>query len=238
MVATGFFSISNINFTGARIDRDTRWSIERSVAGIQSYAFDGSIRRISNALGPNLEQESAPVVRIFLDDAILAAGKPHVILVIDEATVESFREGFSIPPGVNDIPLGIKLNHRGCLTPGVQFILGQISPVNDEHMILSVRTHPAHRTSYPLIRQGLGPRRIHFVTGWAALGVQRQWIKHREHDGQRRASPSHCERGCLPLHTHVITPLSIRYSRLQDDHRPSSQTRRSATWSSLGSAAR
>src|ERR1700688_2808774 len=74
-------------------------------------------------------------------------------------------------------------------------------------MILSIRTHPTNRPGYPLIRQGLGPIRIHFVLGRVALGIQWPGTNHREHGGQCcRARPSHNERVYLAIH--IITPLA------------------------------
>src|SRR3984893_2393238 len=87
--------------------------------------------------------------------------------------------------------------------PSVQLILRQVPLVNDEHMILSIRTHTSHRTGYPLIRQRPRPRRIDFVLGWVALPIQSQGTKCREDDGQSRRT-----RGCRTIHI-IISPTEF-----------------------------
>src|ERR1700730_7977329 len=176
------------------------------MTGIQCYTVDGSIRRICNSLRPNLEQKFLTIVGVFLDDAISTARKPYGILVINEAAVKSFRKNFSISPRVNDIPLGIKLNHRGRLMPSVQLILRKVPLVNDEHVILSICTYTSHRPSYPPIRQRSWPRGIDFVLGWVALPIQWQGTEPCEHEDQCRGT-----RGGCSVHI-IICPTELRPS--------------------------
>jgi len=62
MVATGLLSISHVHITITGIHSDSRRSIESGMAGIQSYALNSPVGRISNALLPDLEQDFATIV--------------------------------------------------------------------------------------------------------------------------------------------------------------------------------
>src|SRR6266850_4784371 len=87
---------------------------------IERFTLSGAIGGIEHALFPDLKQELASVVRIFLHHAGWSASDPHVVVLIEVTAVEACFEKLGIAPRINHVARGINLNYERSHAPGVQ----------------------------------------------------------------------------------------------------------------------
>jgi hypothetical protein len=104
-------------------------------------------------------------VRVFLHDPIGVAGDPQIVVAIDEAAVNRFRDNFGIAERIDDVAFGIELNDGGSGGAGFSFLLFQILPVHNEHVVLRIDADATQPSGYPIIGERPGPIRIHFEPG-------------------------------------------------------------------------
>src|SRR5215831_4199439 len=91
-VTTVPLAIGNKHVSVLTIDEDARRHEELRRVRIQRLALYGTVRGIEHALLPDLKQELASVVRIFLHHAGWSACDPHVVVLIGVTTVEACFE--------------------------------------------------------------------------------------------------------------------------------------------------
>ena len=111
-------TVRDIDVAVGRIDRDVGGLVQQGAAAVQARATAGRRRGIADPLGADLQQQRLAVVRILLDDAVAVAGDPDVVLVIDEAAVETGRHrgelrGARVAEMVHDVAVAVEFDHRG-----------------------------------------------------------------------------------------------------------------------------
>src|ERR1700688_3949461 len=71
----------------AWIDRDTCGSIKHLLTRIHIVSSGGAVRGVELSFRADLKQQFSAIVRIFLDDSVLATTNPYVALSVDSAAV-------------------------------------------------------------------------------------------------------------------------------------------------------
>src|SRR5438105_2863384 len=132
------FAIGHKNVAVLTIDEDARRHEELRRVRIEWLALRGAVRGIEYALLPDLKQELASVVRIFLHHTGWSAGNPHVVVFIGVTTVETRFEELRITPRIHHVTGRIKLNNKGSQAAGVQIAVNDVLPVEDEYMVLAI----------------------------------------------------------------------------------------------------
>ena len=157
-------AVSDIHVPVGRIHREARRLVQQRMARIQRSALSRAVRRVELPFGADLQQQFA-VTGIFLGDRIRVAAYPYIALVIEVAVVDSARNDLWISPGIDDVALRIKLDHRRRGFPDLFFLgrqgIGVGGPVHDENMVIGIDARAAHISRHPIIRQRLGPERVH-----------------------------------------------------------------------------
>jgi len=97
-------AIGDIDVSVRSIDGDARWKIKQFMAGIHWGAVNGAVGGIKMPLGANLEQQFAPIVRVFLYNRVFVARNPHVSLIVDRTAMQLPGKYVSISPGITTAP--------------------------------------------------------------------------------------------------------------------------------------
>ena len=170
-VAAPAFTVGDIDVTVLSVDKDAGRHEEVRRARIERRAFDGSVRGIVHALLPDLHEQLAAVMGIFLNHAGRGARDPHIVVRVEMTAVEArhrgggsrrcfdgFIEQLGISPGVDHFAGGIELDQGRRQAAGVQLALHDVLPIEDEHMILGIDADPAKPPS-PSGRAGASAKR-------------------------------------------------------------------------------
>jgi hypothetical protein len=113
-------------------------------------------------------------VTVFLDDSIAIARRPKIVLIVDEAAVGDIWNDFSVPEAIYYLAVGIEFDKRWRLLCNFCFLVRDVIPINDEHVILCVHTYTAYLSIYPALRQGPWPARIDYEFRATACACTRQ----------------------------------------------------------------
>ena len=89
----------------------------------------------------------------------------HIALVIEVAVVKTGRNHLWIPPGIDDVTLQVELDHGRRGLPNFFFTVCEVArvggPAHNEHMVPRIDALASHGAGQPVIRQRLGPERVH-----------------------------------------------------------------------------
>src|SRR6267142_5565298 len=144
---------------------------------IERFTLSGAIGGIEHALFPDLKQELASVVRIFLHHAVWSASDPHVVVLIEVTAVEACFEKLGIAPRINHVARGINLNYERSHAPGVQVDVQDILPIEDEYVVLAIHADSAQPSKHPSVWQRLRPGQIDLVLRRSVLRMRRRRTK-------------------------------------------------------------
>ena len=78
---------------------------------------------------------------------------PNVVFAVHVAVVEPVSQKNRIAPGVDDVPLWIKFEHRRRKGRPIEVVRYHILPVEDEYVIPVIDAHPAQATGEPTVTQ-------------------------------------------------------------------------------------
>src|SRR4029077_1517042 len=81
-------AIGHIHVAGRGIHRDACGSIQKHMTRVRGRSLGSAVRGVELSPGPDLEQHFASVMRVFLNDPILATTNPQIALPVDEAAVQ------------------------------------------------------------------------------------------------------------------------------------------------------
>src|SRR4029077_13100343 len=98
---------------------------------------------------------------------------------VHRAAVRVVWSRVGIAEGIHHVAVGVELNNHGRLMPGVEVVVRQIAPVQDEYVIARIYAQATDSTGHPEIRQRLGPAGIDFELGSLALRVHWSEIQER-----------------------------------------------------------
>jgi hypothetical protein len=140
-----------------------------------------------------------------LHDAVARASDPKIVFGIHGTTVGNAWCCVRIAEGIHDVAFGIEFDDHGRLMRGVQIVVGQVAPVQDEHMVARVNTDASDSSRYPEVRQRLGPVRIHFES--------RRLLRRQRCKTQDSRRKRHCRKKCRhsdDFHFHFdVFPLPL-----------------------------
>src|SRR5262245_29224630 len=94
---------------------------------------------------------------ILLNDPVAVSAYPNIVLVIDGAAVNEVWNGTRVPHRANDIAGGIEHDDRRRLQRSFFLLVGDVTPVDDDHMVMGIDANTAELPRDPTFRQGLGP---------------------------------------------------------------------------------
>src|SRR5262249_3817172 len=126
------------NVSVLTIDKDTRRHEELRRIRIERLTLDGTIRGIEHALFPDLKQELASVVGVFLHHSGRSASYPDVVVFVDMTAVEARFEKLGIAPRIDYIALRINLNNKRSHASRVQVHVQHILTIENEHVVLAI----------------------------------------------------------------------------------------------------
>src|SRR5580692_11829346 len=127
-------AIGDINVSIRGIDGDARGHEELRMTRIQSSTLEGRVGGIDNTSFPDLQLKFS-VVAVLLYDPVTIAGRPQIVLVVNEAAVGRIRNDLPITETIDHGAIGIELDERWGLLRDLRLLVGHIIPVNDEHVI-------------------------------------------------------------------------------------------------------
>jgi hypothetical protein len=133
------------------IHRYVGWHVKLRVARIQCPALESAIGRIDDTSFADLHQQLS-VVTVFLDNSIAIAGRPKIVLIVDDAAVGDIRNDFPVAEAIHYIAVGIEFNVRRRLLRNFLFLVRHVIAIDDENVILSVHANTAHLPDYPFVR--------------------------------------------------------------------------------------
>src|ERR1700757_2665021 len=107
---------------------------------------------------------------ILLNDSVAVTRGPEVVLMVDKAAVRDVRHYFPVAEAAHQISGRIKFQEGRRLFRYFSFLVGDITTVHDENVVLRIDTNAAHLAKHPVVRERLGPRRIYLESGRFRLG--------------------------------------------------------------------
>ena len=173
-------TVGEVHVPVLRVARDARRLVEAILAGIEELAALGTVVGIEHALRADL-REKLPVVGVFLHHAVAVGADPHVVVPVDGATVRRRGQHVPVTPRPDELPIQVEDHHCRRADAGLLLLLGDVSPVHDEHVIVMVHVDARELPADPAIGQGLGPGRIDLETRRCGLG------RNRAHGGGGRS---------------------------------------------------
>src|SRR5262249_26019832 len=94
---------------------------------------------------------------ILLNDAVAVSANPNIVLVIDGAAVNGVRNSGRISHRANDVSGRIEHDDRRRLQRSFLLLVGDVTPVDDDHVIVEIDATTAELPRDPPLRQRLGP---------------------------------------------------------------------------------
>src|SRR5438105_4485745 len=125
LLNTSHERLFNIYVTVGWIDGHLCWIEQALMAGVLRSAFAGAIRRVENSASSNLHQEF-PVVTVLLDDAVIIAADPDIVLPVKSAAMDGVRDHVGISPGRDHVSRKIKHDDRRRLLRCLRFFLRDV----------------------------------------------------------------------------------------------------------------
>jgi hypothetical protein len=107
---------------------------------------------------------------ILLNDSVAVTRGPEVVLMVDKAAVGDVRHQFPVAEAAHQISGRIEFQERRRLFRYFSFLVGDITAIHDEDVVLRIDTNTAHLAKHPVVRQRFGPRRIYLKSGRFRLG--------------------------------------------------------------------
>ena len=108
--------IGDVHLAVGRVDRNVGRAIQKGFARIERGSLKRAIRRIEDAFGADLQQQLTAVVGVLLDDGVLITANPHVVLVVDEDSVEIVWDDIR-SPRIDHIAVGSQLKLTAPASP-------------------------------------------------------------------------------------------------------------------------
>src|SRR4029077_20862580 len=118
---------------------------------------------IEKALGADLEQHFAAVMRVFLHDSVIVTGNIYVVVFVQDAAVNGGWSGLKIPERIDQIAVGIIFKDGRRWRSDQLFLVLQIAAVHLEYVVPRIHANPAGPPGDHEAWQWLGPCGIYFV---------------------------------------------------------------------------
>ena len=83
------------------------------------------------------------------------------------------RNNFRVAKRMQKISLGVEFHDRRRLMSCVQFVVGQVTAIENKHVVVRVDADSANTSRYPKVGKWLGPTRVEFEVRRPLLGVGR-----------------------------------------------------------------
>ena len=202
MVAVAVRDVDAPSLTGdgirVGVDGDVRRKVQQRMTAARLAdvgARPGPAREVGSVaqkLGSDLEQQRLAVVRVLLDDAIVAvAADPHIALVVDEAAVDAVRQdGVAtrvrtarherrVAPGVGHAAILIELDNggrgdrpgRAADSLGRRQAAGLKAAGHDEEVVAGIDAGASDLARHPVVGQRPGKERVDHESGDVGSGA-------------------------------------------------------------------
>ena len=157
---------------------------------IRTRTFLAAVGGIEYALGADLQLQLS-IVGVFLHHAVAVGGDPHIVFVIDGATVRGRWHHVPLAPRLNHIAFPIEYHDRRRLYAGFPFFVRDVAAINNQHVVAVIHVYARQLPGDPSFRQRFRPPRIDFKARCG--GLRRVWHNGADYSGRcrRRITGSH-----------------------------------------------
>src|SRR5579864_4355056 len=129
--------VRDVDIPVARVDGNSGGIEEMLRAGVLQFALAGSIRGVENSTRPNLVQQLA-VVSVFLNNTVVVATHPNIVVLIESATMDGIWNGVGIAPGRDDVAALVEHDDRRRLLGCLGFLGRDVATIDDHDVIVCI----------------------------------------------------------------------------------------------------